>query len=93
MLPENHALLAPHDALKFVVGSEEDLFAALATCRKLGFDQEGRAKPRFSVFLSPVAGSMDPARIVSFMIEHGMNYARLQVQLHKIVWPGQEKGV
>jgi len=36
---------------------------------------------------------MDPAVVVEFMRAHAMAYATLQLQLHKVIWPGVERGV
>lgn len=45
------------------------------------------------VYLSPVFGRLDPARIVDFMQDNNLIWATAQLQLHKIIWPGVEKGV
>jgi hypothetical protein len=36
---------------------------------------------------------MDPARIVEFMQQHGLDRATLQLQLQNIVWPHVDRGV
>jgi len=36
---------------------------------------------------------MDPARIVAFMRDEGLDRATMQLQLHKFIWPDVEKGV
>ena len=43
--------------------------------------------------ITPVYGSIDPADIVDFMIENGMNDVKLQLQLHKFIWDPEERGV
>ena len=48
---------------------------------------------RCGVYLSPIRGEMDPAVVVEFMRAHAMAYATLQLQLHKVIWPGVERGV
>ena len=36
---------------------------------------------------------IEPAEIASYLIEHGLDRARLQLQLHKIIWPDETRGV
>ena len=72
------------DVLKFVVGTEEDLQEALRIY-KMGL-------PCY-FYLSPVFGEMEPKRIVEFMKENNMQFATVQVQLHKIIWDPNERGV
>lgn len=95
MLPSNIEALrrwpSAADSLKFVCGTEEDLLFAMDL-----LDEAGPLP--CAVLLSPVAGALDPAAIAAFMAEHAahsetLRGARLQLQLHKILWPGQEKGV
>lgn len=87
MLRENFALLDARDTVKFVCGGEGDLARMLEVSRELGLPD------RVPVYLSPVFGRLDPARIVDFMQENNLTWATVQLQLHKIIWPGVEKGV
>lgn len=87
MLRENFALLDARDTVKFVCGGEGDLRRMLEVSRELGLPN------RVPVYLSPVFGRLDPARIVDFMQENNLTWATAQLQLHKIIWPGVEKGV
>lgn len=87
MLPGNLALLEDHDCLKFVVGAPEDLDSALEVM------DAHQLRDRAGIFFSPVHGQMDPAQIVDFMKRNRLARARLQLQLHKAIWPGVEKGV
>ncbi|WP_315897628.1 radical SAM protein [Xiamenia xianingshaonis] len=87
MLRDNVALLASDDTVKFVIGDEADLRrAAEVVC---AFDLTSRC----NVYFSPVFGAIDPADIARFVVDGRLNGVTLQVQLHKILWPGQEKGV
>lgn len=87
MLDENFEKLSPLDCVKFVAGSEEDLKVAKRVIEKHGlFD-------KCEVLFSPVAGKIDPADIVAFLIENDLMESRMQVQLHKIIWPKQDRGV
>lgn len=87
MLRENFALLDASDTVKFVCGGEGDLVRMLEVSRELGLPN------RVPVYLSPVFGRLDPARIVDFMQDNNLTWATAQLQLHKIIWPGVEKGV
>lgn len=87
MLRENFTLLDARDTVKFVCGGEDDLGRMLEVSRELGLPN------RVPVYLSPVFGRLDPARIVDFMQENNLTWATAQLQLHKIIWPGVEKGV
>ena len=87
MAPERFAALGADDAVKFVCGDEEDVRAA-----KSIIDEQGLTL-RTNVLLSPVFGKMAPAAMVDFMKANAMMRERLQLQLHKVIWPGAEKGV
>ena len=87
MLRENFALLDARDTVKFVCGGEGDLVRMLEVSRELGLPN------RVPVYLSPVFGRLDPARIVDFMQDNNLTWVTAQLQLHKIIWPGVEKGV
>lgn len=46
------------------------------------------------MFISvPVFGSIEPVRIVEFMIENVLNNVNLQIQMHKVIWNPEERGV
>ncbi|WP_438448631.1 7-carboxy-7-deazaguanine synthase QueE [Gorillibacterium sp. sgz5001074] len=85
MLKGNLALLRPQDELKFVVAHEEDFEAAV----RLLEDHPTAALPLFS----PVWESMPPARLVQLMLEKGPAHAKLNLQLHKIIWDPAQRGV
>lgn len=87
MLPGNYDLLRWGDAVKFVVASREDLECAHDVIEE--HDLCGKCE----VFFSPVFSCIEPSQIVDFMQEQRLSRVRLQLQLHKIIWPGQEKGV
>lgn len=87
MKSQNWAILDNRDAVKFVVGSVEE--AALAGQRAAKAGLRGRC----AVLLSPVWGQVEPAALVQAMKERGLNDMRLQLQMHKLIWPGEAKGV
>lgn len=83
MLFDNIRLLRKRDVLKFVVGSVEDL----DRCRDLV------KYTNANVFISPVFGKIEPKQIVEYILEHDMQTCRVQVQLHKILWAPDQRGV
>lgn len=89
MCMENLRTLRPIDTLKCVCGTTQDLerVKQLLDCNAIG--QE------VPVYLSPVFDKIEPSAIVDFMKKHLKEYpqVRLQLQLHKLIWPTQQKGV
>ena len=68
-------------------GSQEDLLKALDVIQT--YDLTNRCH----VYLSPVFGSIEPVQIVEFMLKHRLNGVRLQIQMHKVIWDPNERGV
>ncbi len=87
MHPNNLRTVTRQDAYKFVVSSREDLEQAEAVLRESGLCEKTQ------VFFSPVMGQMEPADIVAFMKEKHLNRVRLQLQLHKMIWAPEKRGV
>ena len=87
MITENMELLEKNDTVKFVSGSQEDLLKALELIRT--YDLTNRCH----VYLSPVFGAIEPVQIVEFMLKHRLNSVRLQIQMHKVIWDPDERGV
>ena len=85
MLDTNIKYLGTKDVLKFVVGSKEDLEQM-----KLVLDTY---KPKCSVFVSPVFGNIEPVQIVNFILENKLKDVRMQIQIHKIIWAFDKRGV
>ena len=87
MIAENMKLLETNDTVKFVCGSQEDLLRALEVIQAYNLTS------RCHVYLSPVFGSIEPVQMVEFMLKHQMNDVRLQIQMHKVIWDPNERGV
>ena len=87
MKPENLALLGENDTVKFVVSNASDLSRAEEIMRKYAL------LGRCSVYLSPVFGAIDPEDIVEWMKAQKLNDVRLQIQLHKVIWDPEKRGV
>ncbi|WP_455663103.1 putative 7-carboxy-7-deazaguanine synthase QueE [Pradoshia sp.] len=75
------------DVIKFVIASEGDLQETWRIVNKHELTRKCR------VFLSPVAESFEPKKIVEFMVSRKWHDVRLQVQVHKVIWPKDMRGV
>lgn len=87
MCLDNLALLQKQDTVKFVSGSTTDLERARAVIDEYNLTQ------RCAVYLSPVFGQLEPETMVEFLKQHRMNGVTLQLQLHKIIWDPNARGV
>lgn len=87
MVLENLTLARPQDVYKFVVQDHTDLEYAK------GILEQYDLCARTQVHFSPVMGKIRPADVVDYMKVNKLDRVRLQVQLHKIVWDPQERGV
>lgn len=83
------------DVLKFVVGTNEDLLEAKKIIRSLADFNLSKKHAMPQVFFSPVFGTLAYTDIVDFILGDSVlrKYARFQVQLHKIVWDPDKRGV
>ena len=77
--------LSDKDVLKFVVGSIDDCKQA-----KYIIDSINTAA---AIYFSPVFGMIEPKDIVKFLLENNMYNCHVQVQLHKVIWPADMRGV
>lgn len=84
---ENIPHLNRNDEVKFVCGSREDYEWTREIIRK--HDLSTRAG---AVLLSPVFGSIEPLALVQWILEDGLD-VRFQLQLHKLVWQPDTRGV
>ena len=81
---ENLPLLGPQDQVKFVVCSRADYDWARDFLREHARDL------RAQVLLSPAWGLVEPRDLAEWIIEDRLP-ARLQLQLHKLLW-GEARG-
>ena len=87
MLTENFSYLTLRDSVKFVVGDFRDLERAEEIINEYGLTN------RCHVYFSPVFGKIKPEEIVEFIKNRKLNGVRLQLQLHKIIWHPDMRGV
>lgn len=83
---ESLALLRPADEVKFVVGTAADFEWSVALIRDHGL--EGRAQLLFS----PIWGNVTPLELTQWVLGSGVD-ARVQIQLHKLIWDPATRGV
>ena len=83
----NVARLRPKDEVKFVLASRRDYEWARERL------WEHRLHERAgTVLFSPVFGKIDPQALVAWILEDRLP-VRFQLQLHKVVWPPDQRGV
>ena len=87
MLPENFAVLRAQDTVKYVVKDYEDL------CRARDVIREYDLTEKCHVYLSPVYGLIELENIVNFMKDNRLNDVIMQLQMHKIIWDSEMRGV
>ncbi len=87
MSENNLNVVDSNDVYKFVVGSMEDLQLAYKIIKN--YDLTSKCL----VYFSPVFEDIELQEIVEFMKEKNLNKVKLQVQLHKIVWNKDTRGV
>lgn len=93
---ENILQLAEEDEIKFVVSDQKDLDYALEIISKY---KDHISDQQIALNFSPVFGEMNPIEIVSFLKENNTFFeendlwTRLNLQLHKFIWPPHQRGV
>ena len=83
---ENLPLLGGRDEIKFVLADRRDYEYARGVLAERGLAQ------RHVVTFSPVHGHLAPAELAGWILQDGLD-VRLGVQLHKIIFPGADRGV
>ena len=83
----NIEALTARDEVKFVLASRADYEWMLDVMHRHNLTKKCRA-----VLVSPVFGCLDAAQLAIWMLED-RPLARLQLQLHKIIWPSDMRGV
>ena len=76
--------LRPSDEIKFVLADREDYNWALKTVR------EHRLEDQVKLLISTAFGALEPADVVGWMLTDKLR-ARFQLQLHKYIWPPEER--
>lgn len=85
MILSNLQLLQPKDVIKFVVSSYNELEKMEYILEESGC----KARP----YVSPVFGAIEPKELVEYVLDNNLNNVTVQVQLHKIIWNPNMRGV
>ncbi|RMG63393.1 MAG: radical SAM protein [Calditrichaeota bacterium] len=91
-LESNVNCLSPRDEVKFVVGTREDFDWAVA------FVEKHRLASRVGwILFSPVWGQLPPLQLTEWLLGEprlrALPSVRLQLQMHKFIWPPDQRGV
>jgi 7-carboxy-7-deazaguanine synthase len=76
--------LRPDDEVKFVIADRADYEWMLKTIR------ERELKDRVKLLISTAFDTIAPEQVVDWMLEDKLQ-ARFQLQLHKYIWPPDER--
>lgn len=85
--PNIDCLDADRDEVKFVIASRRDYEWSRDVVGRYTLDKRCRA-----VLFSPVFSEIEPQALVSWILEDNLP-VRFQLQMHKFVWPPEERGV
>lgn len=77
------------DVIKFVCGTQQDLECMRQIVKSMS--QGSMLLPE--IFVSPVFGKIEPSEIVEFLIRHDLQNVRMQIQMHKVIWDPEKRGV
>ena len=78
--------LRPGDEIKFVIAGRNDYNAALDVIRRF------RIAEHATILFAPVFGEIEPRTLVEWMLADRVP-ARLNLQLHKVIWSPDAEGV
>ena len=78
--------LQAHDEVKFVIGNREDFDWAKDRITEYSLDKI------CTLLFSPTFGEIDPQQIVEWILAENLP-VRMQMQMHKMIWSPEEKGV
>ena len=83
----NFGRLTENDQVKFVVGDRPDFDFAWAALTALP-----RHLPGGQILFAPQFGRLPPERLARWILDAHIE-VRLQLQLHKLIWPDRDRGV
>ena len=78
--------LQAHDEVKFVIGNREDFDWAKDRITEYSLDKI------CTLLFSPTFGTIDPQQIIEWILAENLP-VRMQLQMHKMIWSPEEKGV
>ncbi|MGC9329594.1 MAG: radical SAM protein [Candidatus Hinthialibacter sp.] len=83
---QNLSRLSPRDEIKFVIGARQDFDWSVQVCRDRGLFG------RYTILFSPVFSNMPPIELAQWILTEDIP-VRLQLQIHKYIWPPDARGV
>ena len=86
--PDNFKRLHLKDEIKFAIGSREDYDYAKKILSFIDRAKENIKPPLFS----PVYGILNPERLAQWILADHLD-VRMQIQLHKVIWDPETRGV
>ncbi|MDD3155099.1 MAG: radical SAM protein [Victivallaceae bacterium] len=84
---DNLGILNARDEVKFVVGTFEDYECAVRI-----IDRYALSRKTKNILFSPVWGKIDLQELAHRIVADALP-ARLQLQMHKMIWPPEQRGV
>jgi 7-carboxy-7-deazaguanine synthase len=87
---ENLPLLGPRDEVKFVIGSREDYDWVRA---QVLAGLPGWADRVNAILFSPVFGKITPLDLATWTMADALPRVRMQLQMHKLIWEPNQRGV
>ena len=84
---ENIDHLKQTDEVKFVIGGREDYQWALNVISKYKLNNI------CPVLFSPVYGKMNLRQLAEWILQDSLPNVRMQLQMHKYIWPTEQRGV
>ncbi len=83
---QNIEYLNSGDQVKFVIGSAEDYKFTTDTIKEYSLES------RCSLLISPVFGKIDLEQLAEWILRDKLS-VRMQLQMHKYIWPPDRRGV
>ncbi|MCX5899083.1 MAG: radical SAM protein [Proteobacteria bacterium] len=83
---QNIDYLTVRDEIKFVISDRKDFEWALEILKQ--HEMQGRAH----VLFSPVSDRLHPQELAEWILQEKLN-VRLQLQIHRYIWPDRRRGV
>ena len=87
MIIDNYNYITKNDSVKFVCGTIEDLNRMKEIINKYNLIK------KTNCIISPVFNMIKLEDIVDFMIKNNLNGVRFSLQIHKIIWDPNKRGV
>ena len=84
---DNYKYITKKDSVKFVCGNNNDLLKMKEIINK--YDLINKT----NCIVSPVFNSIKLEDIVNFLIDNNLNGVKMQLQIHKIIWDPNKRGV